>query len=464
MIPTPNGLAIRQLIGASIIILGTIFVPSRMHGYTLNDTNWASGSNIVVQLSLGNAPRTLLDGNTSWNAAVAPAAEMWNQKMGHVRFSTVMNSTAAAWSGDRVNSVLFSSSVFGKSFGTGVLAFTLYIVQGTTVEADVVFNTAAVFDSYGGNLRFGSTGALITDIRRVFLHELGHALGLGHSVGDTVMNALISDREVLSPDDIAGVQALYGPPAIKRSSKADFNADGFADLISQNTRTGERSIWLLRNGGYQAAIALQAVPTEWKIASAADFNGDGHADLAWHNLRTGARSIWFLRNGLKQSTTNLATTAIEWQIAGAGDFDNDGYADLVNQNTKTGARAIWFLRNGVLQRTLAVPSVATGWQIAAVADCNADGYSDLGWQNVRTGESTIWFLRSGVMIGTSVLPKVGLEWRLAGAADYNADGHGDVIWQNLTNGQRTIWFLRGGKYQSSKSLGVMTPEWDMPVH
>ena len=52
------------------------------------------------------------------------------------------------------------------------------------------------------------------DIQRVFLHEVGHGIGLNHPEGaKAVMNAMISDLDVLAGDDIAAVQALYGPPA-----------------------------------------------------------------------------------------------------------------------------------------------------------------------------------------------------------------------------------------------------------
>ena len=183
-------------------------------GYVLNGKTWATNSNIVLQMSLGNPPSALTDGNTSWNAAVLPVLNMWNSQMQRVQISAVMNSTAPASSGDHVNSVVFANNVYGQAFGSGTLAVTYYITQGSAmIEADVLFNRAQTFDSYRGDLKFGSNGYAIADIRRVFLHELGHGIGLQHQNGDVIMNPTISNREVLASDDIAGAQAMYGAPS-----------------------------------------------------------------------------------------------------------------------------------------------------------------------------------------------------------------------------------------------------------
>lgn len=205
----------RWTITAAAII--GLSAPSR--GYVLEGQTWPAGSVVVLQLSLGNPGFALRDGSTSWNEAVAPVANMWNSKVQRVQVAQVMNSSAPCASGDQVNSVVFAPTIFGQAFGANTLAVTYYRYMGSTMtEADTLFNRAARFDSYRGPLQFLPHGPAIADIRRVFLHELGHELGLGHpdSGGQqvvAVMNSIVSNQEDLSADDIAGGQFLYGAPS-----------------------------------------------------------------------------------------------------------------------------------------------------------------------------------------------------------------------------------------------------------
>jgi Matrixin len=199
---------------AFAVALSTLAPVAR--AYVLEGKTWPSGTVVIMQLNLGSAGRTLQDGNTSWDTAVLPVASMWNQTIQRVQVSTIVNPLVPVVSGDHVNAVVFASSIFGQSFGSGTLAVTYYTSSGTNmVESDTLFNRAAAFDSYRGPLQFAAHGPAIADIRRVFLHEMGHTLGLGHP--DTggqhviaVMNSIVSDQEVLAADDIAGGQFLYG--------------------------------------------------------------------------------------------------------------------------------------------------------------------------------------------------------------------------------------------------------------
>ncbi len=183
--------------------------------YVLEGPTW-SASTVTFQLRLGNAGRTLTDGNTSWDVAAQPAVLAWNANMGSLQLAANINPGAPLSSGDGINSIGFSNTANGQSFGSGTLAITLYWYSGGRMtEADVYVNNKMSWDSYRGPLRYGSNTYAIGDIQRVLIHEVGHAIGLNHPDQhgqnvDAIMNSVISNRYTTSADDIRGSQAMYG--------------------------------------------------------------------------------------------------------------------------------------------------------------------------------------------------------------------------------------------------------------
>jgi hypothetical protein len=206
-----------QLFSILIVLAILVAVSRRASGYALEGAKWPAGTVVTFQMGLGSAGRTLIDGNTSWDTAAAPALAAWDNVMARLQYRSNV-ATPPVSSGDGVNSVVFSNTVFGQKFGSGTLAVTYWSYSGSTLrEADILFNKNQAFDSYRGPLRFGSNGWCIGDIRRVLIHELGHALGLDHPDDhgqhvDAIMNSVTSDRETLSADDISGAQSMYAAP------------------------------------------------------------------------------------------------------------------------------------------------------------------------------------------------------------------------------------------------------------
>ena len=253
------------------LAFGAVFIHSA-RAYFMEGPSWTLGGNVTFQLGLGTAPQTLIDGNVSWNVAAAPAFSAWDQLLLRVQFVGVFNPSAPVSSVDGVNAIVFSSTVFGQSFGSYTLAVTRYRYSvSRMLEADILFNTNQSWDSYRGPLRFGSNFAAIGEIRRVLIHELGHALGLAHpndhgqSV-DAIMNSLISNRETVSADDTTGAQSLYGvaAPVVLR--------------IGSMTRLANGHILLQCSGAPNTLYTLQFSPdlvTPFSPLAAVTANGAG---------------------------------------------------------------------------------------------------------------------------------------------------------------------------------------------
>ena len=149
------------------------------------------------------------------------AADDWNANLGLVQFATQVDDGAVAKQRDGMNTVAFSDTIYGDTFGDETIAVTLlnYAHIVDLVETDVLVNSADTFDSYTGPLRDPGQPTNI-DLHRVLLHEFGHVLGLAHpdAIGQTVtavMNSVVSNTDELTADDIGGTTIIYGDTALK---------------------------------------------------------------------------------------------------------------------------------------------------------------------------------------------------------------------------------------------------------
>lgn len=161
-------------------------------------------------------------------------------------------------------------------------------------------------------------------------------------------------------------------------SMADFNGDGHPDLLWENSATGQLLVWTM-NGTqvltYGSPFA-QVTNTAWQVAGTADFDGDGQADLLWENSQTGQMLVWNLGGADGTSVLHygdpFATVSdTSWHIVGTGDMNSDGHPDLLWQNTQTGDVLRWTMggTNGQQVQQYGSPFATvtdTHWQIVGV--------------------------------------------------------------------------------------------------
>jgi hypothetical protein len=305
--------------GLGILSLGTT------RAYVLEDSYWQLPV-VPMRIQMGPADFPLADGSTDWNSVVENALALWNEQMDRMQFSWTVAGTGTPTSeGDGVNSIQFSSTVYGDKFGNSVLAITVFDSTGDEMnEADVLFNTAISFNSFRGTAysNYVTSGF---DLHRVALHELGHVLGLDHpdehgQTVDAIMNANISDLYTLQPDDVAGAVSLYGaPPSAPPPT-------GNAQTLQISTRgsvgTGDNVMigGFIINGSTTKKVIIRAIGPSLGASGIAGALGNPTLEL--HDS-TGA-----LLQSNDDWRTNQVQEILASHLAPANDFESAIVADL----------------------------------------------------------------------------------------------------------------------------------------
>jgi Ca2+-binding RTX toxin-like protein len=252
----------------------------------------------------------------------------------------------------------------------------------------------------------------------------------------------------------------------KIAGTADFNGDGFSDILWRNTN-GQLSQWLgTANGGFTSngGIVNQNVPLDWKIAGTVDFNGDGFSDILWRNTN-GQLSQWLgTANGGFTGNGGIVNQTVgnDWKIAGTADFNGDGRADILWRNDN-GQLSQWlgtanggFTGNGgIVNQT-----VGNDWKIAGTADFNGDGFSDILWRNTN-GQLSQWLgAANGGFTGNGSIVNqfVANAWKIQGTGDFNGDGRADIMWRNVS-GQLSEWLgtADGGFIDNGENVNQIVP-------
>ncbi len=144
----------------------------------------------------------------TWEGVFQEAAAIWEQAA-NVNLVQVSDDGAAMGAGadqqgDPGMGDIRISGLPSSALGSGTLGYTLLPppINGGSDAGDIVMNTSQAW-------KINSDYDLLT----VAIHEFGHALGMDHSAISTAdMYAYYTGlKQSLTPDDVAGIDSIYGP-------------------------------------------------------------------------------------------------------------------------------------------------------------------------------------------------------------------------------------------------------------
>jgi len=421
-------------------------------GIALTTPYWDSAAETQIDFGFTNAGTWDLLPTASWATPVASIAAYWNNTP-----NTTTNGTEISGQTFNVywNSASGTASVQNIPSNPGYGYLVIALTQGTTtafaslnLSAPLVTGVSPVLGPLAGGTTVTITGAGFTGATAVNfgttvvpitssnINTAGTQITVASPLSTTAVtvDVTVTNSGVNSPTSAAD-KFTYNPWTILGNGV--FTSSGKADVLWENTSTGQIMAWITGGGG----LNLGTVPSGWTLAGIGDFTGNGIADLVWQNTSSGEMLAWLTGGGGQY----LGTVPSGWTLAGIGDVNGDKKADLVWQNTSSGEILAW-LTGGGGQYLGTVPS---GWTLAGVADFNGDGKADLLWQNTTSGVMLVW-LTGGTGLNLGTVPS---GWTLAGIGDFNGDKKADLVWQNDTSGVVLTWITGGsGQYLGTVPL------------
>ena len=150
----------------------------------------------------------LLGSEGLWQEAFGEAAARWNDAPTSFRWSIEGTSGSGFCTSSGNNSVQLKSTSCGDDqWGSTTLAAThTWFIDDVILKTDIVFNSTKDWDVYDGPLQPHAQ-----DFRRTAIHELGHAMGLKHSLDTAaIMYEQSNDVYLVQLDDANTALGLYG--------------------------------------------------------------------------------------------------------------------------------------------------------------------------------------------------------------------------------------------------------------
>lgn len=245
---------------------------------------------------------------------------------------------------------------------------------------------------------------------------------------------------------------------------ADFNANGYADLLVSNHLENTVTI-LLNTGGVFDDNRNFFVGSNPRGVVAGDWNNDGYPDFAVVNTDNNAVSIFQRDNvnaSFAQATGSPISVGTDIFGIARGDFNRDGNQDLAIPSAFEDTVMHILLGNGdgIFIEPMNSPfDISATARNVVVADFNNDGYQDLLTDSYGTDILTLLAGNVSGNFTASDIPVAHLSIGIA-AADVNGDGNQDFLLSSSEPGSnnRTSLYLGNGNgtFTSAGFIGGMS--------
>lgn len=251
----------------------------------------------------------------------------------------------------------------------------------------------------------------------------------------------------------ASYQVGKNPTAV---ATADFNQDGFTDLVTTNIGNDSLSV-LFGNGDgtFKEQVQIDAA-REPRALALDDYNGDGRRDLAVACSGSDQVAIFLgLANGTFGVGQRYMVHKIPVSIA-SGDFNGDRKPDLAVALRNDKVKILLGNGDGSFAEGPLYEYGDTPTSIA-VADLNQDGRPDLAVSNGGPMSSavSIWLGNGDGTFRTPTDYRTGKRPLVVAFADFNADHRIDLLVMNGEMDTFTTFLGNGnGTFQEGKESGA----------
>lgn len=253
---------------------------------------------------------------------------------------------------------------------------------------------------------------------------------------------------------VFGPWKLIDNPGQKPSptAGADFNGDGWIDLVCGNTNSNSMSVFFSDGVGSYLSPKIYATGGRTHGIAVLDANADGHPDIAAPNH---SKVLIFLNDGTGKFNLfkSFDTGSNQEDCIATVDANGDGIADIYCGNHSSGNVAVLLGDGTGGFRVSATRSCGGRPFHIAVGDVDGDGIVDAVTAN--WGSNTLGLLRGNGTGGFKpvVTYRVGQLPVAIDLGDLDGDGHLDCVISNYRSSDFTVYWNDGtGKFVNRLTL------------